>query len=104
MPFSTLKAGFASTYIDARNYARHTADEIRTNMDTYITNGADYIAPYTSLITSSMMGKTRLMKEMSRYIPLVYICARSAASTGYPPRTPAIIDWFDSHVSIARLF
>jgi hypothetical protein len=99
MPFSTLKAGFASTYIDARNYARHTADEIRTNMDTYITNGADYIAPYTSLITSSMMGKTRLMKEMSRYIPLVYICARSAASTGYPPRTPIVIDWFDSGIA-----
>jgi hypothetical protein len=57
MPFSTLEAGFASTYIDPRNYAWHTADEIRTNMDTYITDGAIYVAPYTSLITSSMMGK-----------------------------------------------
>ena len=69
-------------------------------MDTYIIHGTDYVAPYTSLITSSMMGKTRLMKEMSRYIPLVYICARSATSTGYPPRTPAIIDWFDRGIAV----
>jgi hypothetical protein len=37
---------------------------------------------------------------MSRHIPLVYICARSPNSTGYPPRTPAIIDWFDSGIAV----
>jgi hypothetical protein len=95
-----LKAGFADTYIDPRNYAYYTADELRTNMDTYITNGASYVAPYTSLVTSSMMGKTRLIKEMSRHIPLVYVCARSAGSTGYPPRTPIVIDWFDSGITV----
>jgi hypothetical protein len=68
-------------------------------MDTYIADGADYVAPYTSLVTSSMMGKTRLIKEMSRHIPSVYICARSACSTGYPPRTPAVVDWFDSGIA-----
>jgi len=45
-----------------------------------------------------MMGKSRLMKEMAAYIPVVYICARASSSTGYPERTPKIIDWLESGV------
>ena len=62
-------------------------------MDVYRASQQSYVAPYTSLITSSMMGKSRLIKEMARYIPMVYLCARSSNSTGYPPRTPAVIEW-----------
>jgi hypothetical protein len=94
VPVGNLRAGFATEYIDPKNFATRTANELKRNMKVYLNEKLDYVAPYTSLITSSMMGKSRLMKEMARYIPIVYICARSADSNGYPPRTPAIIDWF----------
>jgi len=43
-----------------------------------------------------MMGKSRLMKEMTAHIPAVYICLRSSDSqSGYPKRSPIIADWFD---------
>lgn len=58
-----------------------------------------YVAPYTSLVNASMMGKSRLMKKMAWHIPLVYICARSEDSTGYPERTPHIIHWFDDGIA-----
>jgi hypothetical protein len=51
-------------------------------------------------ILSSMMGKSRLMKEMATSIPFVYICARSDTSTGYPPRTAAIVDYFQCKHSV----
>jgi hypothetical protein len=49
-----------------------------------------------------MMRKSRLMKAMAGHIPMVYICARAPGWTGYPPRTPAVMDWFD--VGIVSLF
>ena len=65
--------------------------------DAYHEDPKAHVAPYTSLITSSMMGKSRLMKEMSKYIPCVYICLRSGASgsSGYPQRSFRIAQWFE---------
>ncbi|KAA1065044.1 hypothetical protein PGT21_022507 [Puccinia graminis f. sp. tritici] len=48
---------------------------------------AKYVAPYTALIAPSLNGKTRLLKELSRHICVVYICIRPDKSTGYPPRS-----------------
>ena len=95
---SGLKAGFSSTYIDPHNLARQTAMQLRKFMAIYTARQSDYIAPYTSLVTSSMMGKSRLMKEMAAYIPVVYICARGSGLAGYPERTPEIIAWLESGV------
>ncbi|KAA1116561.1 hypothetical protein PGT21_018790 [Puccinia graminis f. sp. tritici] len=46
-----------------------------------------YLAPYTSLIATSMTGKSRLLKELSRHICVVYVCVRPEYSQGYPPRS-----------------
>ena len=44
-----------------------------------------------------MMGKSRLMKEMSLHIPCVYMCLRRGdKSTGYPRRTPDIVEWIET--------
>lgn len=70
-------------------------------MDEYHEDPKAYVAPYTSLVTSSMMGKSRLMKEVSKYIPCVYICPRSGAtgSSGYPRRSRKIAEWFEERLS-----
>jgi hypothetical protein len=67
-------------------------------MDLWQANTSAYIAPYTSLVNVSMMGKTRLAKEISFDIPTIYICSRSqnvkseygltVGDNGYPPRSP----------------
>ena len=80
------------------------AQTLTTMMDTYESEYTSYIAPYTSLITSSMMGKSRLMKEMSRFIPCVYLCLRPAkTSSGYPLRTPVIAEWIETGLNMFGL-
>ena len=51
-----------------------------------------------------MMGKSRLMKEMSRFIPCVYMCLRPAKmSSGYPLRTPVIAEWIETGLNMFGL-
>ncbi|KAA1113479.1 hypothetical protein PGT21_032329 [Puccinia graminis f. sp. tritici] len=46
-----------------------------------------YKAPYTSIISPTMSGKTRLLKELAKHVCVVYICLRKEGSTGQPPRS-----------------
>src|SRR5579859_5234207 len=91
----TLRDGFSKSYIDPFGYVEKIHNRLVQNMDEYKRrrNGV-YIAPYTSLVTSSMMGKSRLMKELSKKGPLVYVCLRESSSSGYPPATPGLLEWF----------
>ena len=91
---AALRDGFSSYYIDPHDFVSDVVNSLRTNMDKYCNaSGSEYIAPYTSLITSSMMGKSRLMKQLSTQLPLVYVCLRNAKSSGYPIRTPNVPEW-----------
>ncbi|KAA1071127.1 hypothetical protein PGTUg99_018270 [Puccinia graminis f. sp. tritici] len=59
----------------------------------------EYLAPYTSLIGPSMIGKTRLIMELAKHVCVIYICLRPVGSTGYPPRSalagPILVDKVD---------
>ena len=46
-----------------------------------------FLAPYTVVVQSSGYGKTRLIKEVSEKIYVVYVCFRSKDSSGYYPRS-----------------
>ncbi|OAV89427.1 hypothetical protein PTTG_09451 [Puccinia triticina 1-1 BBBD Race 1] len=48
---------------------------------------ADHLAPLTSLIGPSMIGKTRLLQQLAKSICVVYLCLRPHASSGEPPRS-----------------
>ena len=93
MPENALRAGFQTFYMDPYHIALDMATKVTEFMDTYETKHSRYIAPYTSLVTSSMMGKSRLMKEISHYVPTVYICLRGEKSSGYPKNTPHLPNW-----------
>ena len=69
--------GFSQSYIDPFGYIQKTHERLVQNMDEYRrqSNGV-YIAPYTSLVTSLMMGKSRLMKELTKKGPLVCLFPR----------------------------
>jgi hypothetical protein len=80
--------------MDAECTVGKTVSELRENMNLYATKPGKWRAPYTSLVTSSMMGKSRHMKEVANYLPSVYICLRGEArGYGYPRRSPSIVEW-----------
>ena len=91
-----LKAGFTRTYIDPHDYAKTIALRLTQNMTDYCkAKSGKYVAPYTSLVTSSMMGKTRLMKELAKYVPVVYMCFRKDGESGYPRSTEGLLAWLE---------
>lgn len=96
---STLRSGFSRYYMDPHNFALETARCIERNMTKYASNPGEYVAPYTSLVTSSMMGKSRLMKEVASHLPSVYICLRNTRSSGYPVTTPELPTWFEKGIN-----
>ena len=88
-----LKRAFSSLYIDPHGLAEDVFDTLVNYMDCYCSSPDTYVSPYTSLVTSSMMGKSRLLKQIASHTPLVYICLCSSQSTGYPSRSSGISGW-----------
>jgi hypothetical protein len=89
-----LARGFSSEYMDAQNTVFTTVSRLKEYMELYDKEREKWIAPYTAFVTSSMMGKTRHMKEVANRLPCVYICLRSEVKgCGYPHRSPSIGDW-----------
>ena len=94
MLFEDLARGFSSEYMDAEGTVDETVSELRENMDRYAATPGDWMAPYTSFVTSSMMGKSRHMKEVANRLPSVYICLRrEARGYGYPQPSPSLVGW-----------
>ena len=84
-----LARGFSSEYMDAEDTVGETVSQLREYMDLYVAHKGLWVAPYTSLVTSSMMGKSRHMKEVANHLPSVYICLRGEdRGYGYPRRSP----------------
>ena len=77
-----FRDGFTRNYIDPHEDAMRIAHGLTQNMTQYCNAAITYVAPYTSLVNSSMMGKTRLMKELAKYLPIVYMCFRDTHETG----------------------
>ena len=90
-----LRDGFTQDYIDPHESVMKIAHGLTENMSEYCVEAVKYVAPYTWLVTSSMMGKTRLMKELAKYLPVVYLCFREQqGESGYPPATANLLSWF----------
>jgi hypothetical protein len=92
-----LSEGFEKPYIDPHRFVQKIARRLSNYMNDYKFD-PEYVAPYTSLLTSSMMGKSRLMKELASRIPIVYICVRDERESGFPRATPGMLKWFKDGV------
>jgi hypothetical protein len=66
-------SAFDRAYIDPHGLVDRYCEKLHTRMNKYAANPKHYVAPYTSLVTSSMMGKSRLIKQIARHIPTIYI-------------------------------
>jgi hypothetical protein len=88
-----MENAFNAEYLDSHSLLDGYCKEIRGNMDRYLQQSAHFIAPYTSITQSSMMGKSRMIKEIAFKIPTVYICMRPQ-NDGYPDWSPEVVRKF----------
>ncbi|KAG9301471.1 hypothetical protein G9A89_006568 [Geosiphon pyriformis] len=58
-------------------------------------NIVELFQEYINKKHSSGYGKTRLIEQIARKIPTLYVCLRPKESTGYPPATPYAPEIFD---------
>src|ERR1700737_730440 len=80
--------------MDAEGMVGETVSELWENIKLYASATGHWVAPYTSLVTSSMMGKSRHMKEVANHLPCVYICLREDSEVrGYPRPSPSMVKW-----------
>ena len=84
---------FSEPYIDANQFVPRIVANITSDVNDYHANPGDYNAPYTSVVTSSLMGKSGLLKEMARYQPSVYICLCPKDTSSYPKRSDVVADY-----------
>ena len=92
-----LERAFSSEYMDAEDTVGETISELLEYMDLYAAEKGRWVAPYTSFVTSSMMGKSRHMKEVANHLPSVYICLRrESQGYGYPHQSPSIVEWLST--------
>src|SRR5438045_1126733 len=78
---------FSSEYHDPFNIVQEYVNELNDNMNEWIANPTKFNAPYTSIVNASMMGKSRLIKEMATRVPTIYISLRKY-DDGYPLASP----------------
>jgi hypothetical protein len=81
-----LSSAFNQKYVDPHNLVTYYCRKISNNLLNWTQRPRQYVAPYSSVITSSMMGKSRLIKQISMNIPTVYICVRER-NDGYPTQS-----------------
>ena len=86
------KAAFSDYYIDPYGCVDRLAETLRNNITNFCAVPGHYIAPYTCIVTSSMMGKSRLVKEVATLIPTVYMCL-GTNRTFYPHPTKIVVEW-----------
>ena len=77
--------GFQSEYLKSDTILDPVLKTLRENAAKWAPK--DYKAPYTAIIGPTMSGKTRLIMEIAKKVPVVYICLRPECSTGLPSRS-----------------
>ncbi|EFP78977.1 uncharacterized protein PGTG_04933 [Puccinia graminis f. sp. tritici CRL 75-36-700-3] len=77
--------GFQSDYLNSDNILDPVLETLRENATNWARD--DYKAPFTAVIGPTMSGKTRLIMELAKKVPVVYICLRPEESTGLPSRS-----------------
>jgi hypothetical protein len=89
-----LKKAFNVDYVDNNKMKDKFLNYLNCKHKAWF-NNTNHCVPYATIFQSSGYGKSRLIKEVAKQIPTVYICLRDAASTGYPSRTSTGADLFE---------
>lgn len=80
----SLVTGFNEKYVDRHGLVNEYSTRLRRQMLDWIAKPTSWNAPYTSIVNSSMTGKSRCHKQMALYDPVIFFCLRPAGHSGYP--------------------
>jgi hypothetical protein len=80
----SLVTGFNEEYVDRHGLVNEYSTKLRRQMLDWIARPTSWNAPYTSMVNSSMTGKSRCHKQMANYDPVIFFCLRPADHSGYP--------------------
>src|SRR5581483_4138503 len=89
-----LEKAFNVDYVDNNNMIEEFLFYLNRKHKKWYKNTNHHV-PYSTIFQSSGYGKSRLIKEVAKQIPTVYLCLRDENSTGYPPRTNVGADLFE---------
>jgi hypothetical protein len=93
----SASTGFGATYLDPHKAVPYYCAKFHKDMKAWQTEPEKFKGPFSSLLSSSMTGKSRLLKEIAMTIPTVYICVRDPElelETSYPSRSYlSIVDY-----------
>ncbi|KAA1074625.1 hypothetical protein PGT21_014036 [Puccinia graminis f. sp. tritici] len=81
-----LKAGYRHPYLRHETILKPILKRLSEATQKW-TRG-EYLAPYTTLLGPNLVGKTRLLQQLSKNICVIYICLCPHNSTGLPSRSP----------------
>ena len=94
-----IAQAFDNEYSDPRNGVERLLEYVKQchqywkekSNNSIISQHEKPYAPFFTLCQSSGWGKSRLLKELSRFLPLLYISFQDIRASGFPKRTEAAI-------------
>ncbi len=98
-----LKEAFHSPYLDPAGQVVRILNSINKYACEWSYGKERNLGPFTSLVQRSMFGKSRLLREMSHHVPVIYMNLRaekptnsSGFSSGFPQGHTNLGNWFDT--------
>jgi hypothetical protein len=85
-----LVKGFNETDGDQHNLVTEHSKMLRQYMNVWMTSRMLWNAPYTSLVNSSMTGKSRFQKQLALHDPVIFFCLSPEDHSGYPK---SVLPW-----------
>lgn len=83
--YTSLVSAFSETYGDRHGIVEHYSKQLRVYMHSWTTSRSMWNAPYTSLVNSSMTGKSRFQKQLALHDPVIYFCLRKDRDRNHNP-------------------
>jgi len=84
---TSLKEAFTCNYIDPSGLLTWFLGCIMYLCSAYKKGAGQWFSPYTCLVQSSGTGKSKLVYELAKVIPVLYVCFRKKGAVGYPSRS-----------------
>ena len=89
-----LVSAFKADYTDPWKNRDRFINHLYECMDLHYANISSYKAPYTAIIQSSGTGKSKLLSEVAKQIPVIYVSLLDIKGSGFPRRTHALAPSF----------
>jgi hypothetical protein len=80
----SLVTGFNEKYVDRHDLVNEYSTRLRSQILDWIAKPTSWNVSYTSIVNSSMTGKSRCHKQIAIYDPMIFFYLRPAGHSGYP--------------------